>query len=144
ADSEEALADELVDAWASELASRYAVTGGRVQTGPRLKLAVEGIATAGDYAAAKQALSRLNPVRSVGAVEVAGDRIVFLVEHSGEVEQLQQNLALDERFRALEGQSRARDESDEDSAEEGFRKVEQTLDYHWQQQVVQPSGAIER
>lgn len=144
ADTEEALARELTDAWAEELASRYAVTGGDVQTGPRVRLVVEGVDSPAKYAGAKRALSQLNPVESVGAVEVSRDRIVFLVEHRGEVEQLQQNLALDERFRVVEGQPRQSRDADDDQRENRFETVEQTLYYRWQEQVISPSGGDDR
>lgn len=144
ADTEEALARKVTDAWAEELASRYAVTGGDVQTGPRVRLVVEGVDSPATYAGAKRALSQLNPVASVGAVEVSGDRIVFLVEYRGEVEQLQQNLALDERFRVVEGQPRQTRDADDDPQENRFETIEQTLYYRWQEQVIRPSGDDDR
>ena len=139
ADSPEALAGAMVDAWASELAGRYAVSGGAIQTGPYVELVVEGVESASDYAAIKRALAQLNPVESVGAVSVSPQRIVFRVEHTGEVAQLRQNIALDERFTALADSSQGHAGQPQDSS--GAGTAAQTLTYRWQQQVIAPSGA---
>lgn len=139
ASSPEALATAMVDAWAGELASRFAVSGDRIETGPYVNLVVEGIGSPSDYAAIKQALSRLNPVESVGATRVSRDRIVFRVVHAGGVAQLRQNIALDERFRALTGDDEGPGNGD------GFGGVGagttgQMLFYRWQDRVVAPAG----
>lgn len=142
ADSPEALAGALVDAWAGELASRYAVTGGAVNTGPYVRLVVEGVRSPSDYAAIKRALSQLNPVESVGAVTVSRERIVFRVEHRGEVAQLQQNIALDDRFQRLESESSDKDGGERDGAgDDASESFAETLVYRWQEAVIEPSGA---
>lgn len=138
ADSQEALAGAMVDAWVGELASRYAVTGTAVETGPYVRLSVDGIGSPKDYADIKRALSQLNPVQSVSAISVSRDRIVFKVEHSGEVAQLQQNISLDNRFQTLSGKEQS---SADSSGDEDFDKVAQTLFYRWQDTVIAPSGA---
>ncbi|GGY65106.1 DUF2066 domain-containing protein [Marinobacter zhanjiangensis] len=136
ADNPSALASALVDTLAGELASRYAVTGGAINTGPYLRLAVEGVRSPSDYAAIKRALSQLNPVESVGAMTVTPDRIVFRVEHTGEVAQLQQNIALDDRFRALDGDSGDRSGQEADTSP--------ILSYRWQSAAVAPSGEADQ
>mgnify|MGYP001627818713 CR=1 FL=1 len=141
ADSPEALASAMVDAWAGELASRFAVAGDRIETGPYVNLVVEGIGSPSDYAAIKQALSGLNPVESVGATSVSRDRIVLRVVHAGKVAQLKQNIALDERFRALTGGD---DEGPRSGGEVGGIEAGPTgqmLFYRWQDNVVAPAGA---
>ena len=141
ADNPETLIAEVIDHWASDLAARYGVSGGAIETGPRVRLRVDGVDSPGVYAAAKRALKQLNPVKSVGAVEVASDHIVFEVEYNGELSQLRQNIALEQRFRAEDGP----ENSGENGATEEFRNVRQTLYYRWQQQVVvPPSGAESR
>lgn len=137
ADTQEALAGAMIDAWASELASRFAVSGGRIETGPYVRLVVEGVSSPADYAAIKQSLVRLNPVESVGAISVSPGRIVFRVEHAGEVAQLQQNIALDDRFRPLTGGSEA-------ASEESSGNTAPMLFYRWQGTAVAPSGAGDR
>lgn len=138
AETPETLISEMVENWVAELASRYGVSGGAIETGPRVRLLLEGIASPGDYAAAKRALGQLNPVKSVGAVSVSSDHIVFELEYEGELPQLRQNIALEERFRALDqpgtGAGNAGDEED-------FRTVRQTLYYRWQQQVAAPPSS---
>ncbi|MFC4258755.1 DUF2066 domain-containing protein [Marinobacter lacisalsi] len=142
ADSPEALAGALVDAWTEELASRYAVTGGAINTGPYVRLVVEGVRSPSDYAAVKRALSQLNPVKSVGAMSVSRERLVFRVEHSGEVAQLRQNISLDDRFRMLSGDPSDTAGGQQNGAGEGsFETVAQTLVYRWQESVIAPSGA---
>lgn len=136
ADNPSALASALVDTLAGELASRYAVTGGAIDTGPYLRLAVEGVRSPTDYAAIKRALSQLNPVESVGAMTVTPDRIVFRVEHTGEVAQLQQNIALDDRFRTLDGDSGDRSGQEAD--------MSPILSYRWQSAAVAPSGEADQ
>lgn len=143
ADEPETLARDLVDAWASELASRYAASGGSIQGGPGVRLVVRGVESAADYAGVKQALVGLNPVESAGAVEVSRDRIVFRVEYTGEVEQLRQNIALDERFREQSEDEGSRGDDDDGSTDD-FGTTAETLYYRWQQQVVTPSGAGDR
>jgi hypothetical protein len=136
ADSQSALASALVDALTAELASRYAVTGGAINTGPYLRLAVEGVRSPSDYAAVKRALSQLNPVESVGAMTVSPDRIVFRMVHTGELAQLQQNIALDDRFRAL-----ASDDRDTSAQESDSSPI---LRYRWQSAAVAPAGAADQ
>ncbi|WP_328184558.1 DUF2066 domain-containing protein [Marinobacter sp. OP 3.4] len=144
ADSPEALASAMVDAWAGELASRFAVTGDRIETGPYVNLVVEGIDSPSDYAAIKQALSRLNPVESVGATSVSRDRIVFRVEHAGGVAQLQQNIALDERFQALTGSGGDHPNGRDEAGGANAGTTGQKLFYRWQDNVVAPVGAGEQ
>ena len=136
ADSQSALAGALVDALTAELASRYAVTGGAINTGLYLRLAVEGVRSPSDYAAVKRALAQLNPVESVGATTVSRDRIVFRVEHTGELVQLQQNIALDDRFRAL-----GSDDPDNSARESDSSPI---LRYRWQSPGVAPGGAADQ
>lgn len=141
AGSPDALAGAMVDAWVGELASRYAVTGGAINTGPYVRLVVEGVRSPSDYAAIKRALSQLNPVQSVGAMTVSRNRIVFRVEHSGQVSQLQQNISLDDRFRKLDAESSDVSGQEESDAAGGFDSLAETLVYHWQASVIESSVA---
>ncbi|WP_372972131.1 DUF2066 domain-containing protein [Marinobacter sp.] len=137
AETPQTLVEEMVDNWASDLAGRYGVSGGAIESGPRVRLQLDGVDSPGAYAAAKRALAQLNPVKSVGAVAVTPDHIVFEVEYEGELSQLRQNIALEQRFRAQDGQQADREAGEDND----FRNLQQTLYYRWQQQaVVPPSG----
>ena len=58
AQTPEALVDEMVDSWASDLAGRYGVSGSHVDTGPSVQLRVDGVNSPSSYATARSALSR--------------------------------------------------------------------------------------
>lgn len=140
AETPEALAQAMVDAWTTELASRFGVTGSAINTGPYVRLVLEGVTTPVAYAASKQALAQLNPVTAVGAISVSGDRLVFRVEHSGQVAQLQQNIALDERFRPL-GNDNAAPTGQSEGPQDGTDNGVTTLVYRWQPSVIAPAGS---
>lgn len=133
AQTPETLVDEMLDNWASDLAGRYGVSGSNVDTGPRVQLRVDGVNSPSSYATARSALSRLNPVTSVGAVSVAPDHVVFEIEYEGELSQFRQNIALEPRFRPSGGPSSGQ-------VEEDFRNPQQTLFYRWQPAGVIPPG----
>lgn len=136
AQTPETLVEEVVDNWAADLAEKYGVSGGSIETRPRVRIRVDGVDSPASYAAAKRALTRLNPITSAGAVAVAPDHIVFEVEYDGELSGLRQNIALEKRFRALD----APEEAGEAGSDEDFRNVRQTLYYRWQQQPVVPTS----
>lgn len=153
ADTPEVLTARVVDAWTEELASRFASSGGMSDSGPEVNLVVEGVATTSDYAAITKALSGMNPIESVGAVEVGRKRIVFQVTFSGALEQLQRNIALDDRFQAgaapqdETGQSADDLEDDANSRADGesggFETGQQKLYYRWRSGIISTPSATD-
>lgn len=98
ASTPEALATEVVGAWADMLAERYAVAAGDVGQLPQVEMVVRGVHTLEDYAQINRILADLTPVQRVGAARISGDRLELAVAFNGELEQLKQYVALDPRF----------------------------------------------
>lgn len=92
------VAEKVIGAWADLLADRYAVSAGDVDSAARVDIVVEGVNTLDDFATAVSALNKMTPVASSDPVQVKADRMTFKVVISGEVAQLEQYIALDQRF----------------------------------------------
>jgi len=98
-----ALMQAVVDSWADQFASRYAVAAGDVGELPQVDIVLQGVTTLTDYAEAAGVLRELEPVRSVGAVRVRGDQLTLRASFTGELDQLKEYIALDARFVPLAG-----------------------------------------
>jgi hypothetical protein len=98
ASNPERLAAAVVGRWADAFAERYAVAGGDVGESPQVDIVVHGIEGLEDYARANRALRNLSPVENAGATATDDSRITVRVSFSGEIEQLKQYIALDERL----------------------------------------------
>lgn len=98
----ELLATAVIDRWTERFASRYAVTAGEAGESPKVDIVLEGVVSLADYGQVTSALQSLTPVVSVGASRVRGERLTAEVVFSGELDQLQEYLALDPRFVAIE------------------------------------------
>ncbi|XOV89552.1 MAG: DUF2066 domain-containing protein [Pseudomonadota bacterium] len=90
----ESLVAETVNRLANELASRYAVSSGS----GRVMLRLEAIETLEDYATASRYLASLSPVIDALVVEVDGSEVLFQLRTEGEMEQLREIIALDEKM----------------------------------------------
>lgn len=96
--SPDELARAVVNAWANMMASRYAVSGGDLADATRVQVVVDGVHSVTDFGRVRQAVSGMDPVTSFGVAAVRGDRLVLRLGFSGELEQLREYIALDERF----------------------------------------------
>lgn len=104
----EALAEAVVNRWAERYAGRYAVAASEVGDSPQVDIVLRGVSTLEDYAAATGVLEDLTPVVSVGAHRVRDDQLTLRVAFSGELDQLQEYIALDPRFVPMEGDAPVR------------------------------------
>ncbi|SFM49727.1 DUF2066 domain-containing protein [Marinobacter zhejiangensis] len=102
ATSPEQLAQRVVGAWADQLASRYAITAGDAGALPQVDIVLDNLESMPAYAAAKRALGALAPVASVGPIRVNKQQATLRVAFSGELSQLEEYIALDPRFVAVE------------------------------------------
>lgn len=107
ADSPGDLATAMAQAWASELAKRYAVSPGAVGSDQSVDLAIKGVNGLGSYAAVRQALRGITPIQAVVPVTIRPDELVLRVTFAGELTVLQQYIALDHRFQVEETPSPA-------------------------------------
>ncbi len=94
ASSVESLVAETVNRLANELASRYAVSSGS----GLVMVQLEAIESLEDYAAASSYLASLSPVIDAFAVAVDGNQVLFQLRTEGELEQLKEIIALDEKM----------------------------------------------
>ncbi|MDP4548787.1 DUF2066 domain-containing protein [Marinobacter sp. MDS2] len=92
------LAAKVVDQWAELYASRYAVSAGNVADSPAVDVVLDGVTSLADYGNVVKALQSMTPVRAVGASRIRGERLTLEVAFSGELNQLQEYIALDPRF----------------------------------------------
>ncbi|WP_029655387.1 DUF2066 domain-containing protein [Marinobacter daepoensis] len=114
----EQLVEAVIDRWTEQYSSRYAVTAGEVGEAPTVAMVLEGVSTLSDYGQVTQALQGMTPVMSVGASRVRGERLTVEVTFSGELDQLQEHIALDPRYVVAERPSEpvTRSASDESAA----------------------------
>jgi hypothetical protein len=96
-----AVAQQVIGAWADVLAARYAVSAGDVDSAARVDIVVEGVTSLNDFAEVVTALDKMTPVVSSDPVRVREGRMTLKVVISGEVAQLEQYIALDQRFFAM-------------------------------------------
>lgn len=107
APSSEALANGVVDAWADLLAARFSVEAGQVSDAQRVDLQIENVASLEAYGAVLNSLNGMAPVVSAGPTRVSGNVATMRVTFSGELAVLQEYIALDSRFVAMETESGA-------------------------------------
>lgn len=98
ADTPEALAQAVINRWAEAYASRYAVAASEVGDSPQVDIVLRGVNSLEDYATANKVLQDLTPVVGVGAHRVRDNQLTLRVAFSGELDQLQEYIALDPRF----------------------------------------------
>lgn len=98
----EALAEAVVNRWAERYAGRYAVAASEVGDSPQVDIVLKGVNSLEDYARVNKVLQDLTPVVGVGAHRVRDDQLTLRVAFSGELDQLQQYIALDPRFVPIE------------------------------------------
>lgn len=103
AQTPEALAEAMINRWAELYASRYAVAASEVGDSPQVDIVLRGVTSLEDYARANKVLEGLTPVLSVGAHRVRDEQLTLRVAFSGELDQLQEYIALDPRFVPMEG-----------------------------------------
>ncbi|MCK0106401.1 DUF2066 domain-containing protein [Marinobacter sp. S0848L] len=101
------LATKVVDQWAEFYASRYAVAAGNVADSPAVDVVLDGVTSLADYGRVVKALQSMTPVRSVGASRIRDERLTLEVAFSGELNQLQEYIALDPRFVAQSSEDAA-------------------------------------
>ncbi|WP_323752764.1 DUF2066 domain-containing protein [Marinobacter sp.] len=94
----EELVAKVVDQWAELYASRYAVSAGNVADSPVVDVVLDNVTSLADYGNVVKALQSMTPVRSVGASRIRGERMTLEVAFTGELNQLQEYIALDPRF----------------------------------------------
>ena len=102
-DDRASVVDSLVDAWADRLASNYAVA---LETGDGLRPArmlVSGVDSLTSYAAVRQSLAGLEPVRSVRVKGVNQDRLTLELAFNGKLPLLRDYIALEKRFELMGG-----------------------------------------
>lgn len=119
ANTREALAEALVNRWAELYADRYAVAAGEVGELPQVEIVLRDVASVADYGKASQALEGLTPVVNVGASRVKGEQLTLRVAFSGELDQLQEYIALDSRFVPMDAESQ---EPEVDDAQAGKKQ----------------------
>lgn len=96
-----ALARAVVDRWADQYASRYAVAASDIGEAPQVDIVLQGVSALADYGTISQTLEGFTPVVGVGAVRIRGDQLTMRVAFSGELDQLREYIALDPRFVAI-------------------------------------------
>ncbi|MGP4844244.1 DUF2066 domain-containing protein [Marinobacter sp. 1Y8] len=101
--SPEVLANAVVGAWADLLAARYSVDAGKISDAQRVDLVIENVASVEAYGALKRSLESMTPVVSAGPVRVTDKVSTWRVAFSGELSVLKEYIALDTRFKAVEG-----------------------------------------
>ncbi len=97
------LVDSLIDAWADGLANQYAVA---LATGDGLRSArmvVSGVDSLTAYAAVRQSLAGLEPVRSVAVRAVNQDRLTLRLAFNGRLPLLRDYVALEKRLELMGG-----------------------------------------
>ncbi|MEQ6884509.1 DUF2066 domain-containing protein [Salicola sp. Rm-C-2C1-2] len=97
------VAQQLVNAWADQLAGRYAVApaSGEALRSARMLIAdVEGL---GPYAAVRQSLAGLEPIRSVQIDAIHQDRLTLELAFNGDLRLLLDYIGLDERMVLMGG-----------------------------------------
>jgi len=102
AQTPEALAEAMINRWAELYASRYAVAASEVGDSPQVDIVLRGVTSLEDYARATKVLEGLTPVVSVGAHRVRDEQLTLRVAFSGELDQLREYIALDQRFVPIE------------------------------------------
>lgn len=134
------LAQAVVDYWAEQYASRYAVSAGEIGDSPKVDVVFDGVSTLADYGRINKVLEGLTPVVSVSAARIRGERLTARIAFTGELEQLKEYIALDPRFIPVEGESEQTQPADEQDAEQAFESLYQVLNYRWQPSPVVSSG----
>lgn len=102
-DDRASVVDNLVDAWADRLASNYTVA---LDTGDGLRPArmlVSGVGSLTSYAAVRQSLAGLEPVRSVRVNAVSQDRLTLELVFNGNLALLRDYIALEKRLEVMGG-----------------------------------------
>ena len=136
--SAEALAAEIVDAWADAMAARWAIAAGRVGETQHVDVILDGVTDLASYARVQAALRDMAPINDVGAVRVTGSQMTMRVVFSGEIGQLREHIALDERF----VEQKALQTGFLPPEEGGFDALYQALQYQWQPSpVVDPADS---
>ncbi len=107
ADTPEDLASAVAQAWAQDLAKRYAVPPAVVGSDQSVDLAIKGVNGLGSYAAVRQALHGMTPIQAVVPVNITPDELILRVKFAGELAVLQQYIALDHRFKSRETPAQA-------------------------------------
>ncbi|OEY67795.1 DUF2066 domain-containing protein [Marinobacter sp. X15-166B] len=92
------VANRVVDVWADMLGAKYAVAAGDVSDSAQVDLVIEGVRNQADYAELHASLGNMTPVVRAGAVKVNPDRAIVRVDFTGELSQLKEYIALDQRF----------------------------------------------
>ncbi|MEC7377228.1 MAG: DUF2066 domain-containing protein [Pseudomonadota bacterium] len=98
----EALAEAVINRWAERYAGRYAVAASEVGDSPQVDIVLRGVNSLEDYARVNKVLQDLTPVVGVGAHRVRDDQLTLRVAFSGELDQLEEYIALDPRFVPME------------------------------------------
>ncbi|WP_158227151.1 DUF2066 domain-containing protein [Mangrovitalea sediminis] len=102
ADTPADLVSQLAQAWASQLAQRFAVAPSAVGKDQSVELAIRNVNDLDGYAAVRRALRNMTPIESVEPVSITPGELVLRVQFLGELNVLQQYVALDHRFKALD------------------------------------------
>ncbi|MAI54419.1 MAG: hypothetical protein CBC55_08520 [Gammaproteobacteria bacterium TMED95] len=103
ADSEEALAEALVSAIASNLSEQYAVSSFRSD----IELTVEGLTELAAYADVAQYLGGLGQIMSVQPKRFSADMVTFRVKSEGDLQQMIDVIALDRKLNLLRSDPQA-------------------------------------
>ncbi|MFZ8974535.1 MAG: DUF2066 domain-containing protein, partial [Pseudomonadales bacterium] len=103
AESEEALAEALVDALARLLSDQYAVTSFRSE----ITLTVEGLTDLASYAEVAKYLTGLGQMISVQPRALTDDMVTFTVKSEGDIQQMMDVIALDRALSLLRADPQA-------------------------------------
>ena len=103
ADSEDALAEALVSAIASNLSEQYAVSSFRSD----IELTVEGLTELAAYADVAQYLGGLGQIMSVQPKRFSADMVTFRVKSEGDLQQMIDVIALDRKLNLLRSDPQA-------------------------------------
>jgi len=103
AESEEALAEALVDALARLLSDQYAVTSFRSE----ITLTVEGLTDLASYAQVAKYLTGLGQMISVQPRALTDDMVTFTVKSEGDIQQMMDVIALDRALSLLRADPQA-------------------------------------
>lgn len=98
-DSPAAVTDAVAGAWAEALAARYAVAPGADDTLQRVDIVIDGVKGLSDYAEIRRALDAMEPVSEAAPVRILEDSLRVRLAFNGELELLQEYLALEQRLK---------------------------------------------
>ena len=102
-DDRNSLVGSLMDVWADRLARDYAIALGTGDGLRQARMVVSGVESLTSYAAVRQSLAGLEPVRSVAVKGVSQDRLTLKLTFNGRLPLLRDYAALEKRLELMGG-----------------------------------------